>query len=56
MSRPAPQMPEGRRPTCIQSRFMRDTSRSAVMATWWEKVWIQRSAGSGLGLHRKYHQ
>ena len=31
--RAAPQMPEGRRPVCIQSRFMDLTMRSAVLAT-----------------------
>ena len=29
----APQMPEGLRPVCIQSRFMLATMRSAVFAT-----------------------
>ncbi len=29
----APQMPEGRRPVWIQSRFMEATRRSAVLAT-----------------------
>lgn len=35
MNRAAPQMPEGRRPVCIQSRFMLATSRSAVLVTAW---------------------
>lgn len=30
----APQMPEGRRPVWIQSRFMEATRRSAVLATY----------------------
>lgn len=33
MYRAAPQMPEGRRPVCIQSRFMLATRRSAVLVT-----------------------
>lgn len=33
MKRAAPQMPDGRRPVCIQSRFMDATSCSAVLTT-----------------------
>ena len=32
---PAPHSPEGRLPVCIQSRFIRDTSLSAVIETSW---------------------
>lgn len=38
MNRAAPQMPLGRRPVCIQSRFMEATMRRAVLATAWREA------------------
>ena len=60
MKSAAPQMPAGRRPVCIQSRFIEATSRSAVLATYNQTLSLiefqqdLRDGSTGMQIYREF--